>query len=221
MPVKRVALVSEGPSAKQTFPGIDGYDEVIGVNGVVSVVPCTWWVFLDPEFYVWNHESIIGPRPRIVTSHSLERAINTGRLKARGVKEAWQDDHAAGRLVWTDEIGPLPAMPKTVPIHQGGPHEGTVRWDQYGGMAGLVTAWWLAGKGGHIDVYGMDLHGDSDLHDHQDKGRLPRWDREREMVQGLMFGFERCGDVTIDWVAPPHLAEWCQKKEPEKLRWPR
>ena len=193
---KRGALISEGPSAA-LYPGGDRYAEVIGVNAVPTRWPCTWWAFADPEFYVWHLGSVMG-RPRILTTRNLEIAINSGRLAARGLKRAFAEDRETGRLVMEDEVPLLPPMPRAVPILNAGPRAGQVRWSQYGGLVGLVAAW-LAGVG-ELDVFGVDLEGRLDVHGVDGPGRIEdRWVRERELFGGLVRGFERAGDMIVNW----------------------
>ena len=224
MSVKRVAMVSEGPSALETYPGRDGYDEVVAVNGVAAKYSSTVWVFLDPEFYVWYLHDIPEPRPHIVTPRRLMRAVHTNRmtganckpsslqLKAAGLTEQLDADIDAGRITFTDEIGPLPPMPQDVPIRGGGPQAGEVRWDMHGGLAGLVAAWWIGGKGCTIDVYGVDLWGSDDLRGHEASERLgTRWRTERAIFRALIHGFERAHEARINWVTVPRLANWCTK----------
>lgn len=198
----RIALVSEGPSAKD-YPGRDGYDEVIGANGVPSLWPCTWWVFLDKEQYVYWLNQIIG-RPKILTTTALERAMNEHYFKAKGLDERWKDDVDNQRLVYDEQVPPLPPMPIDVPRLSAGNRAHEPRWTQYTGLACLVCAWMLADEAktqATVDVFGVDLAGSADCHDRPSAPARTdnRWEFERRVFSGLVKGFRTSGDLVINW----------------------
>jgi hypothetical protein len=205
----KIALVSEGPSAAE-FPGPAGYTRVIGVNSVPTRWPCSWWVFADPEFYVCDGPSVIG-RPQILTTSSLERAMNERRFQAAGLEERYRRDRTDQRIRVEEEMPLMPAMPRGVPILEAGPRKGQARWFNYSGLGGLACAWFLAsGTLDHlatranepvqIDVFGVDLVGIGDVNGKQAPCRTEgRWERERRIWNGMKEGMERTGRVTIRW----------------------
>jgi len=195
----RIALISEGPSGKD-FPGVDGYDEVVGVNGMPSLFPCTWWVFIDKEYYVGWMNRIIG-RPHILTTTALENAMKEHYFRAKGLEERWKEDVLNRRLVFDEQVPPLPPMPLEVPRLSAGNRAHEPRWTQYTGLAGLVCCWMLAdeaGKKATVDVWGVDMCGEGDAHDRPAPGRSEaRWETERRIWSGLVTGFETSGDLVI------------------------
>ena len=198
----KIALVSEGPSACD-YPGPDGYDEIIGANGVPSLWPCTWWVFMDSDMYLHWMNRIIG-RPNIFTSNQSERDLKGHRWKAKGLEERLSEDLEAGRIVFEEQVPPVPPMPQIVPLRGAGNMKGTARWSQYTGLACLACAWYLANEAGvqaTVDVYGVDLKGTDDCHDRPTApARTPdRWIFERQLFTALCQGFRDSGDLIINW----------------------
>jgi len=197
----RIALVSEGPSARD-YPGPDGYDEVVGANGVPSLWRCTWWVFMDPEMYLHWMNMTIG-RPNILCPRRMEGEVS-GTFKAKGLQERWKEDLASGRVVYEDQVPPVPPMPMCIPILQAGNMKGSARWDQYTGLACLTCCWFLADRAGvtaDVDVYGVDLDGIGDCHEREGAPArtADRWIVERRLFQGLVDGFRASGDLKINW----------------------
>lgn len=198
-----VALVSEGPSAA-AFPGPAGYDAVVGVNGVPTRWLCDWWVFADPDFYVCVGPSVIG-HPMILTTSSLERAMNEHQFRAAGLEERYREDRAAGRIKAEEDMPLIPAMPREVPILSGGNRRGQARWFNYSGLGGLTCCWFLAGDEGsvEVDVFGVDMQGIGDVHGKDAVCRsVERWERERRIWDGLVEGFERTGRMRVHWTPP-------------------
>ncbi len=206
----KIALVSEGPSAR-AFPGGAGYDHVVGVNTVPTRWPCDWWVFADPDIYVCEGPSILG-RPKMLTTSSLERAMNEKRFQAAGLETRYREDRAAHRIYTEEEMPLLPAMPRDVPILEAGNRRGQPRWFNYSGLGALVCCWFL-GQGvleptrdpvrTEVDVYGVDLQGIGDVNGKNGIGRTEgRWERERCIWDGLIRGLERTGLMTVHWTPP-------------------
>lgn len=204
-----LALLSEGPSVHETYRAREGYDAVVGVNGIPTIWPCDWWAFVDPQFYVFYGPSILG-HPRIFTKANLFTAMRDGWLVAEGLEEGWAADQAEDRIVWEHKVAAdFPPVPEGTPVFPGGPRKGLPQIG-FSGCVALVCCWYIAGEAeATIDVYGVDLRGVSDAH-----GTPPpfgqnlrdrsegRWAKERRLWDGLVQALRDTGRFEIRWTPP-------------------
>lgn len=156
----KIAVVSQGPSAR-AYPGNDGYDVVIAVNGQAERVACDVWVYADAAAFVkW--------RPLNEPTHFC-RANVPRDLLAFGVHELIRWQMAPSFLqetlktpLWLDVPG----------------------WNEWSGLAAFGLASQVQPKA--IDLYGFDMDGNGDVAGGVEPSRTPeRWAKERETFERL------------------------------------
>lgn len=202
----KIALVSEGPSACRTFYAPGMYREVVGVNSVPTIWPCSWWAFSSPEAYE-HYRPRVHDTPRIFTTHLLLQWVNERRFSEGRIYSLFAEDTEAGRILYDEETPPPPAMGPHIRIRTAGNMRGRPMLCKHGGLTGLACCWYLPGDGTarEVDVYGVDLAGDSDVNGDlttplpEGLGRMPaRWDRERLAWDSMVLGFTRTGRMTVN-----------------------
>lgn len=165
---KRIAIISNGPSAK-LFDGRLCYDAVIGVNWTVSRWLCDWWVFCD---WITFATTIPLGNPSLYVREAAHNKIET---------------HAP------EHFERYSAHPEVVlhPEKIRGFHH---KWSAFSGLAALGLAVHLNAK--IVRVFGADMGGCDD-HDGRFGGsRTPeRWAWELEVWEKNLWAMKQRGIV--------------------------
>lgn len=201
----KIALISEGQTGAE-YPGRDGYDLVVAVNGMATLFEADWWACLDAPVFMSHFASVLGA-PRLFTTQNTKIQIEQGHYKARGLQEAWaRFSRDAVFTTPVDDQPPIPTfppMPLDVPILSAGPRKGEPRFDQWGGLSALVCCWMASPMDpknpADLDCYGCDYAAPTAVNG-LGKPCAPnpeRWKTETRIWNGLAEGFERAGDLRV------------------------
>ena len=185
--MNRVALISNGPSARlfeQVTPDI--YDTVIGAGKAVSLYRCHWWAFADWQtFRDCKPAEPIG-NMRIMTRENIPDKIQMHAEPA--IIDRWQQSY------WQNQKGSNVIFTENVDIP--GNVQYKESWFVFSGLIGLGCAYHL--KPCHIDVYGVELAGESDFEgiNKEDNRKSDRWEYERRIWNYLVQCIEYQG-ITV------------------------
>jgi len=158
---------------------------VVGVKWALALHRCDWWVTADAQGYGEIVGSVLpewgSPRPRVFCPRDT-----VAHNKGKAFQASWAEDES--RALFHDQII-LPPMPESMPFYT---DTKQTRWNKYGGCAALGLCWHLGAT--EVDVWGVDLAGDSDAAGQSLWWRdARRWAFERRIWNALVEGLEAAG----------------------------